>query len=157
MVSHLQNAGIDTQRLETFDGSVDEVGPRFESYDALFIDGEHTDWACFRDFIHGEKLLKSDSVVIFHDSTLVHKAIRIIAELLRARGSKYKLVKFKSSEISLVLRGQYADLDVRQMFELEDDLNAFYEKAESAVLLAAARNRINLTMSVAATPIVKAY
>lgn len=54
MVSHLQNAGIDTQRLETFDGSVDEVGPRFESYDALFIDGEHTDWACFRDFIHGD-------------------------------------------------------------------------------------------------------
>jgi predicted O-methyltransferase YrrM len=157
MVNNLQNAGIDTQKLETFDGSVDGLGPRSESYDVLFIDGEHTDWACFRDFIHSEKFLKPSSVVIFHDSTLIHKAIRIIAELLKARGSTFTLVKVKRSEISVLFLGEFSKLDVRQIFELEDDLNTFYEKAESAVLLAAARHRINVTMSVGTTPIVKAY
>ncbi|MFZ9455695.1 MAG: class I SAM-dependent methyltransferase, partial [Bacteroidia bacterium] len=101
MLNNLRNHGFDTTKIEVFDGSVNEYTPN-KTYDFIFIDGEHTDWACFRDFIHAERLCKQDCIVAFHDTSLVYKAIKIINELLIASGVKFKLVKVKDSEMTCI-------------------------------------------------------
>ena len=49
MLKNLDKVNLDYKKLETFDGSIDDVIFKDEMYDLIFIDGEHTDRACFRD------------------------------------------------------------------------------------------------------------
>jgi hypothetical protein len=71
MLETLHAAGLDTSKLETFDGSIDALPRQLRAFDLTFIDGEHTDEACFRDFLWVLPHLSADGVVVFHDSTLV--------------------------------------------------------------------------------------
>ena len=93
MIDNLKNHGFDVGRLQTFDGSISDYHGSAGKFDAVFIDGEHTNFACFRDFIHGIKLLREDSVIVFHDSTLIYQALRIIQEYLVAAGERFRFVK----------------------------------------------------------------
>jgi hypothetical protein len=52
--------------------------------DLCFIDGEHTNTAVFNDFQFCLSVCKEDTVIIFHDATIIHKGIaRCIAEVER--------------------------------------------------------------------------
>ena len=69
MLDDLNHCGITTDKLRTFDGSIRTLIDDYTaSFDLAFIDGEHTDEACFRDFLWALPLVKPNSIVIFHDS-----------------------------------------------------------------------------------------
>jgi hypothetical protein len=53
MISTLEDHGLSVEKLKVFDGSISDYADADAKYDLLFIDGEHTDWACFRDFVYG--------------------------------------------------------------------------------------------------------
>ena len=51
-----------------------------------FIDGEHTDEACFRDFLFCMKILEDDGVLVFHDAPVVYNGLsQIVAYLTEHR------------------------------------------------------------------------
>src|SRR3974390_2702444 len=90
MLNELARCHIPTEKLTTFDGSIDAltgVSPAW--FDVAFIDGEHTDEACFRDFLWTIPLMKSDSIVMFHDSTFIYKALKLIMVYLNKQQVPY--------------------------------------------------------------------
>ena len=90
MLDKLSHYGINTDKLETFDGSIHTLRDDYAaSFDLAFIDGEHTDEACFRDFLWTLPLLKPNSIVMFHDSTLVYKGLKIIMLYLDKASIEY--------------------------------------------------------------------
>ncbi len=95
MLCNLRNVGFSTEKVEVFNGSADKYDRTQHNFDFIFIDGEHTDFACFRDFIHTEKLLNKNSIVAFHDSTLVYKSLKIIVEYLKSQGRVFNFMKIK--------------------------------------------------------------
>jgi hypothetical protein len=142
MLSTLQSKGLTVDKIEVFDGSVSGYSGGDSQYDLLFIDGEHTDWACFRDFIHGMRLTKEDAIIAFHDSTLIWKSLRLIQEFLNSTCARYEFHKAQGSEVSFLLLGDYASTDVSQFVELDGDLEQFYLASESFLLRGTLRNRI---------------
>ena len=141
MIDALENANLDTQKLKTFDGSIEEITDDEDRYDLIFIDGEHTDWACFRDFIYSERFFNDNCIVVFHDSTLIYKSLKIICELLKSRKTKFNFVKVKDSEISFLFINAFSEINSSKYF-ISEDLDSFYARSESYVLLQAANNRV---------------
>jgi methyltransferase family protein len=157
MIDGLRTHGFDVGKLQTFDGSVSAYRDAGEKFDLAFIDGEHTDLACFRDFIHSRPLLKDDAIVVFHDSSLVYKALRIIQELLVASGERFRFIKIRNSEISCIFRNGSAQLALEEMFPVEPDLPGFYANAENALLTAVIKNRLTVNLGLKDMPLAKAY
>ena len=141
MLDNLARHGIPTGRVETFDGSVSEYPDLTPAFDLLFVDGEHTDWACFRDFIHGIKLLRPDCVVLFHDTGLIFRAIRIAAEALTAAGIRHDLFTIKGSNMSIILIGAMCDAGIRAQFTSEPDFDAYMQRAEHVLFKMNMRHR----------------
>jgi len=145
MLAKLRSHGFELNKIEVFDGSVSKYNNLDKKYDFIFIDGEHTDWACFRDFAHSEKLFKKDCVVAFHDTNLVYKSIRIINELLIARGSKFKFIKVKNSAMSCLFFNSFSETDLNSLFVAEENIDQYYSDCESELLMATMRNRVTVT------------
>jgi hypothetical protein len=157
MIDGLRSHGFDVAKLETFDGSVSGYRDAGEKFDLAFIDGEHTDLACFRDFIHSRRLLQDDAIVVFHDSSLVYKALRIIQELLVANGERFRFIKLQNSEISCIFRNSFAQLALEQMFQIEADLEGFYINAERALLTSVIKSRLRINLALKEMPLAKAF
>jgi hypothetical protein len=143
MISTLEDHGLSVEKLKVFDGSISDYADADAKYDLLFIDGEHTDWACFRDFVYGIRLAKDDAIVAFHDSTLVWKALMIIQEYLTSTGMRYVFHKAVDSEVSCLLLGRYESIDVGQYFEVVDDLDEFYVSSELFLFNKNIKNRLD--------------
>lgn len=153
MITNLKSYGFDITKLEVFDGSISEYNNESELYDFIFIDGEHTDWACFRDFIHSEKYFKKDCIVAFHDTQFVYKSIRIINELLTSRKIKFKFFKVNNSSMSCLFLNNYSDINVYENFSIEHDLEKFYRSCEDDLLMAAIHNRIEIDFRIKQHPV----
>jgi hypothetical protein len=142
MLDRLHQAGLATTKLATHDGPIDTLPPADRRFDLAFIDGEHTDQACFRDFLWALPLMKPSSAILFHDSSLIHKAIRMILLLLRKEGRPFTFLKNSDSEMSAVFLGALGQCDLARYFEAGEDCEAFYAASEVAVLEHAIRNRV---------------
>lgn len=81
MIENLQKNGLPTSKLETFDGSVENLPLSQSKFDLGFIDAEHTDEAVFRDFVYLLEHMKRDCVVMFHDSSLTAKGSPTLSRL----------------------------------------------------------------------------
>jgi predicted O-methyltransferase YrrM len=134
MLDNLAAHSLSTTKIETFDGSISEYPPSPIRYDFMFVDGEHTDWACFRDFVHGYKLLKPDAVVAFHDSRLIFKALRMIQELLVSSGTRFRFLKVRDCEMSVILLNDFCSVDADAIFPIEADLPGYYAHCETKLL-----------------------
>ncbi len=143
MLTTLQSHGLSVDKIEVFDGSISAYSGGDSHYDFLFIDGEHTDWACFRDFIHGMKLVKKDAIVAFHDSGLIWKSLKIIQEYLNSTGIRYEFYRVAGSQISCLLFGGYASIDVSQHFKVTADLDRFYRNSDLRLLHANVKHRLD--------------
>ena len=141
MINALENANLDTQKLKTFNGSIEDISDNEDRYDLIFIDGEHTDRACFRDFIYSERLFNENCIIAFHDSTLIYKSLKIICVLLKSRKSKFSFIKVKGSKISFLFINSFSEIDLSNYF-IPEDLDSFYSRSEAYVLLQAATNRV---------------
>jgi len=139
MLDTLSKHSLDLTKLETFDGSVHELNKNINKFDLVFIDGEHTDYACFRDFMYSQKYLKENSVVMFHDSTLVYKSLKIIQEYLTCNNIVHKFIKIPNSSVTFIFFGDYISLCTE--FESED-VEIFYNKSEEEVLYHVIQNRV---------------
>jgi hypothetical protein len=144
MILNLKSFGFDTTKIEVFDGSINEYINKNELYDFIFIDAEHTDWACFRDFIHSEKYFKEDCIIAFHDTQLIYKSIKIINELLISRGTKFKFFKINDSGISCLFLNKYADINIDEYFSIEHNLEQFYKMCEDKLLMELVSHRIEV-------------
>jgi Methyltransferase domain len=142
MLDRLSLAGLATTKLTTHDGAVDTLPAPGRLFDLAFIDGEHTDQACFRDFLWALPLMKPDAAIMFHDSSLIYKAIRLIALYLRKEGRSFALLKKKNSEMSAVFLGECGRCDLGGYFEAGEDLAEFYAASEVSVLESNIRNRV---------------
>jgi hypothetical protein len=129
----------DLSKLETFDGSIHEVLTNIK-FDLIFIDGEHTDYACFRDFIYSKKHLKENSIVMFHDSNLIYKSLKMIQELLKCNQIAYKFIKIPNTVVSFIFFGDY--ISFYKEFEIED-VEKFYNESEAGVLHQIIKNRVD--------------
>lgn len=142
MLDRLRQAGLATKKLTTHDGPIDSLPSSDRRFDLAFIDGEHTDQACFRDFLWALPMMKADSVVMFHDSSLIYKAIRLIALLLRKDGRPFAFFKNGNSEMSAILLGGFSRCPLGLYFEAGEDCGDFYAASELSVLEHNIRNRV---------------
>ncbi|MCX7362143.1 MAG: class I SAM-dependent methyltransferase [Alphaproteobacteria bacterium] len=144
MLDRLHLAGLATDKIATHDGSVDTLPAPDRLYDLAFIDGEHTDQACFRDFLWTLPLMKPDAAIMFHDSSLIYKAIRLIQLYLRKSGRPFRLLKKKDSEMSAVFLGAMVGRDLDSYFAAGEDVAHFYVASEAHVLESNIRNRVRV-------------
>lgn len=142
MLDRLHQAGLATTKLATHDGPIDTLPPPHRRFDLAFIDGEHTDQACFRDFLWALPMMKADSAILFHDSSLIHKAIRLIALFLRKEDRPFAFLKHADSEMSAIFLGELSRCDLGRYFEAGEDCDDFYAASEHAVLAHSIRNRV---------------
>lgn len=142
MLDRLHGAGLATEKLTTHDGPIDMMAMPDRRFDLAFIDGEHTDQACFRDFLWALPMMKASSAVLFHDSSLIYKAIRLITLYLRKEGRPFTFLKHGNSEMSAVFLGDLSRCDLSRYFEAGEDCDAFYAASEVTVLEHGIRNRV---------------
>ena len=142
MLDRLHEAGLATTKLTTHDGSIDTLPPSDRRFDLAFIDGEHTDQACFRDFLWALPMMKKDSAVMFHDSSLIYKAIRLIGLLLRKDGRPFAFLKNHDSEMSAIFLGDFSQCHLGRYFEAGEDRDDFFAASELSVLEHNIRNRV---------------
>ena len=131
MINNLVSRGVPTSKLTTFDGSVDSVQRAESSFEIAFIDGEHTDIACFRDFLWTLPLMKSDAVIRFHDSTLVYKALRMIGLYMQKSGQRHLLAKNRESDVTAFFTGKFAEIDFAREFGRAADWDEFFERSRN--------------------------
>jgi predicted O-methyltransferase YrrM len=146
MLDRLHQAGLATTKLATHDGPIDTlplpVTLPDRRFDLAFIDGEHTDQACFRDFLWALPMMKPDSAILFHDSSLIYKAIRLIALLLRKGDRPFAFLKNSNSEMSAIFLGALSRCDLSRYFDAGEDCDDFYAASERSVLEHSIRNRV---------------
>ena len=152
MIDKLTEHGISTDKLQTFDGSVDTFGPSAQTFDVAFIDGEHTDVACVRDFLWLLPMMKPDAVVMFHDSTLVFKALRIIQLYLRKLGLPFRFMKKTDSAMSAIFLGRFSQADIAAIFGPEENADEFYASSETALIHQQIKNRVKVRFTYEITP-----
>jgi hypothetical protein len=143
MLNELARCHIPTEKLTTFDGSIDalmDVAP--VSFDVAFIDGEHTDEACFRDFLWTIPLMKSDSMVMFHDSSFIYKALKLITVYLDKQQVPYLFFKKANSEMSALFFGKHRNFDLAQYFGQVEDAADFFSRSEAFMIDRQFRNRV---------------
>ena len=131
MIDNLKKHGLSTDKLAIHDGSIETLQTH-RRYDLAFIDAEHTDYAVFRDYLYVMDHMKGDSVVMFHDSSLVSKGIQNILTLtkknsLKPGGSfsqsggseppRFRFLKKRHSEMSCILFGAFAKADCASLGE----------------------------------------
>jgi hypothetical protein len=148
MIDNLKKHGFDVRKLKTFDGSISDYHEAGDKFDLVFIDGEHTDIACFRDFIHSFKLLRDSSIVVFHDSSLIYKSLRIIQEYMVATKEQFRFGKIKDSDVSCIFRNSLSTVKLEKFFQIENDLNSFYRDSENALLSTVMKNRLDVHVDI---------
>ena len=146
-IESLKNYNLDISKIDFFNGSIDENKKINYKFDLCFIDGEHTDTACFRDFIYANKFMKNDAIIAFHDSHYIYKSLIMINELLESKKKKFKFIKIFNTSISLILFNKFADIKVENYFVIEKNLEKFYQFCEKKILESYLRNRVKVSLN----------
>ena len=144
MIDGLAAHGISTAKLAVHDGPIDTAGGRNEKYQLAFIDGEHTDTACFRDFLWAMKYMDKDAVVMFHDSVLIYRALQMIFLHLDAAGSPFSFLKKRDSAMSAVMLGKFKDMDAEAVFGPREPDQEFFSRSEARMLRHQVKNRVRI-------------
>ena len=103
-------------KLSTMDSDVSKVRPSSIKHKATLalIDGEHTNTACFSDFLGVLPLMKPDCIISFHDSNLIADAIRNAERFLDHTGIAHETA-FLPDTVAVMGLGNLANA-VREEF-----------------------------------------
>lgn len=153
MRDNLTKHGVPTTKLTTYDYSIETLASVERRYDLAFIDGEHTDLACFRDFLYVLPLLKSDAIVMFHDSSLVYKALQMIRVYATRNFPSFRLVKKKDSEMSALFLGTFAAIKPEDLFGEMEDFDTFCTISEDLRALWLFKHRAESASEISLKPI----
>ncbi|MBC7910928.1 MAG: class I SAM-dependent methyltransferase [Pyrinomonadaceae bacterium] len=55
-----------------------------------FIDGEHTDEACFNDFLFCLKVVDKDGIIVFHDAPIIYNGLERVTSYLKAQRADFR-------------------------------------------------------------------
>ena len=77
MIKKLKEKKLDITKLKSFDGDISDYKPK-TNYDLVFIDGIHTDKNSFSDFLYALGKINKNSIILFHDSVVIFKALILI-------------------------------------------------------------------------------
>ena len=131
MIKNLVSAGFSQDKLKCFDGSIEEFEfPTNEKYDFLFIDGEHTNAAVFRDFIYAFSILARNSIILFDDSNLVFDGIQNCKIFLDFNQVNYRFLYIQDTRFMLFLLNDFASWNLSGLKTDEDIspyLKIFYD------------------------------
>jgi hypothetical protein len=96
-------------KLTTFDSDVSAVLPEAAGSKATlaFIDGMHTNRACFSDFVGVLKFMETDCIVCFHDANLIADAIINAERFLDHLGIAHETV-FLPDSLAVIGLGAHA-------------------------------------------------
>jgi hypothetical protein len=142
MLDELHSNSISTDKLRTFDGCINELDDNYAtSFELAFIDGEHTDEACFRDFLWTFPLLNSNSIIVFHDSGLIYKSLKIIMLYLDKAKVGYTFFKGANSAMSALIFGKYGSGDHIEYLGMKEDQSAFFAMSEACRIKQQFKNR----------------
>ncbi len=145
MLDKLNKFEIPTEKLKTLDGSVSTVGADYANFfEVGFIDGEHTNEASFRDFLWTLPLMKPDSMVMFHDSSLIFRSLKLILLYLDKIQVPYTFFKKANSEMSALFFGNFRQIDFAKYFGQEEPASAFLAASEAAQIRYQIKNRARL-------------
>jgi len=92
MIDNLKRISGDLTKITCFDCDASDINitgiePK---PDICFIDGEHTSEKTISDFNFCKSVLNANGLIVFHDSSVIFKAIRTIIADLKRRGEKFK-------------------------------------------------------------------
>jgi predicted O-methyltransferase YrrM len=92
MLELLKEVGGDMSKITTIDGDTAAIRPEqvSEKIDLCFIDGEHTDEACFRDFRFCLDVLNENGAILFHDAQITYNGIREATRFLEKSGRRFR-------------------------------------------------------------------
>jgi hypothetical protein len=79
------------EKINCIDNDVSNIDPNSISPkpQICFIDGEHTDEACFRDFMFCLRILEDDGLLVFHDAQIVYNGLSRIVAYLEANQIRF--------------------------------------------------------------------
>jgi len=153
MIDNLTSHGMDVSKLITHDGSISTYDRGNNKFDIAFIDGEHTDIACCRDFAWTYPMMKESSIILFHDSSIVYRALAIILELMHEKKVEFQIFKDQMSEISAIFLGEFARINHREIFGDPEDWPSFQNRSEIAMLSEVIRHRVNFEVKPIINPV----
>ncbi|MBN9221436.1 MAG: hypothetical protein J0I79_26130 [Mesorhizobium sp.] len=118
-------------KLTTFDSDVSAVSPAAAGPKATlaFIDGVHTNEACFSDFVGVLRFMKADCVVCFHDANLIADAIINAERFLDHLGIAHETV-FLPDTVAVIGLGAHASRVRDELQPHALDRKAYLERSQ---------------------------
>lgn len=144
MLNTIKQLGLNYKKILCFNGDIKNFKSK-DKFDLIFIDGEHTNVKCFEDFIYSENLIKKNSIIMFHDSSIIHKALELI--LIHLKKKNFVFFKKNNSEMSAIFFGSYSKINHEKIYGKKDSIKKFFDKASDALLLQQLENRIKIKFS----------
>jgi hypothetical protein len=144
MLESLAAAGVSQRalgRLRSFDTDIDNlpfwrVGTKAR---LAFIDAEHTNQAVFRDWLNVSRFMEPDSIVAFHDASLIFDGLENIQAMLRHQGVCFSAY-YLPDTIFVVGLGAMAEEAARAFAAKSLDRVRFITASRAALNAAIARN-----------------
>jgi len=147
MLNKLKQYNLNVNKLKTFNGDIKDFKTTTK-FDLAFIDGIHTDINTFSDFLHTLKKINKDSIILFHDSSIIYKSINMVNLLLVNSAFNFKLAKFKGSEITGIFFGKFSKLNLSKTIMPIQNFSKFSEMAGENLLLEQINNRIKINFKI---------
>lgn len=144
MLDNLKSNGYLTDKIRCFDGSIEEFSfTASDKFRFVLIDGEHTDFACFRDFTYLKSHLERDAIVIFDDANLTIKGIKNVFSLLESEGVPFKASRILKTRFVVIRFGCFQDNTFVSEIR-ENDLDSYFKKCEEELFWVNIRHRVSL-------------
>ena len=159
MIDNLTSHDMDVSKLITHDGSISSYDRGNNKFDIAFIDGEHSDIACCRDFAWTYPMMKESSIILFHDSSIVYKALAIILELMHEKKVEFEIFKDQMSEVTAIFLGEFARINHRDIFGNPEDWQSFQNRSEIRMLSSIIGHRVDFEVKpiIKPAPLFKAF
>lgn len=134
-------------KLSTLDADVSALMPTDIALpcDLIFLDGEHTNQAAFRDFLSVRRFAKDNAVIAFHDTQYVFDAVANVEALLAYEGVKHQCLMLCGS-VFVILCGEYAAFAANSLSRLSVDKTRFFAEAKRALWQEIAVNNLPLSL-----------
>ena len=145
MIENLKKNNLDISKLKTFDGDVSNFSTK-NKFDLVFIDGVHTDTNTFSDFLHSLDIVHRNSIILFHDSDVIFKALNLINIFLKKNKYIFKILKFKKSEITGIFMGTFEKIKIEK--KDVEQFEKFIKKANENLLIHQLNSRINIKFKI---------
>ena len=144
MFLNFKKNGLKIDKIRTFNGKIKNLKKRGAKYDLVFIDGEHTDHNCYEDFLYSLNFIKKNSIIIFHDSPVIYKAISLIFIYLNKEKIPYSFIKKSGSLMSAIFFGKYIKMKFNKIYGKIESTKKYFNSSRNFILLSQAHNKLKV-------------